>query len=90
MNQEYVRKEFEKISSSKVFVSVVTEDYIKDGGRCALELGLAMLLDKPIRLLVREGTVVPRNIQRIAEKIEYYKAEDDVGIAGERLIADLL
>ncbi len=88
-NEEFIKQEFEKVSSSNVFVSVVTNHYLADNGKCALEMGFAVLLDKPIRLLVREGTILPKNLQKIAERIEYFKAEDDIGIAGKRLLSDL-
>lgn len=46
--KEFVRKEFEKIDRSDVFLSLVTGDYQKGDCQCALEIGLAVLLDKSI------------------------------------------
>lgn len=84
--QEFVAKEVENISKSDVFVSLVTENYLKGDCKCALEIGLAILLNKPIRLLVKEGTCVPDNLKKVAEKIAYYKSEEDIAIVGEKLI----
>ncbi len=83
---EFVKKEIDKISNSDVFVSLVTKDYLKGNCRCALEIGLAILLDKPIRLLVKEGTHLPDNLLKVADKIMYFKSEEDIGIVGKRLI----
>jgi len=86
--QEFVAKQVDKIRSSDVFVSLVTENYLKGECRNALEIGLAILLNKPIRLLVKEGTPIPSGLLKVAEKIEYYKSEEDIAIVGERLIKD--
>lgn len=49
-----VQDNAEKISQSEVFVSLVTPSYLNDP-YCAMQLGLAILLDKPIYLLVKRG-----------------------------------
>ncbi len=85
MNEEYIRELTGKIFNNEIFLSLVTEDYIKSG-QAALEIGFAVLMDKPIRLLVKEGTTLPKNLIKVAEKIEYFRAEDDVQLAGKRLL----
>ena len=86
---DFVKKEIAKIESSDVFVSLVTPEYLGDNWQCALEIGIAILLNKPIRLLVKEGTKIPNSLERLAEKIEYFKSEEDIGIVGKRLLSDL-
>ena len=38
-----------------------------------LQLGMAIMLDKPIVLLVRRGAKVPNHLKKIAMSIEYIK-----------------
>lgn len=85
MNEDFIRQEIKKIADSDIFLSLVTENYLKNG-QAALEIGLAIFLDKPIRLLVREGTKISNNLVKVAEKIEYFRAEDDIQIAAGRLL----
>ncbi len=83
-----VKKNAEKISKASVFVSVVSANYL-ESPYCAMQLGLAILLNKPIRLLVKEGIVLPENLVKVAEKVEYFMAADDIGLASDRLLEDL-
>lgn len=74
-----------KIAKSDVFCSIFTNDYMKDP-QCALELGISLLMDKPIVLVVKEGTSIPKRLKQIAECIEFFKGADDIGLATERAV----
>ena len=65
-----------KIEGSNVFMSIFTTDYKREP-QCALELGIAILLDKPIYLVVPNGTVVPKHLEKIAKGIEFYSSDDE-------------
>lgn len=41
-----------------------------------MQLGYAMVLDKPILIVAVEGTAVPKNIRRAATAVEFYPAGD--------------
>ena len=82
-----VKRNAEKIGNCEVFVSIVTPNYIEDP-HCAMQLGLAILMDKPIRLIVEEGTKLPENLRKVADRIEFIKGPDDVGLAAQKLMED--
>lgn len=64
-----------KIENSDCFMSLFTPNY-KQSPQCALELGIAIMLDKPIALLVSKGTTVPAVLERIATAIEFCDSDD--------------
>lgn len=79
-------KSGEKIEQAEAFVSIFSMNY-KENPLCALQLGIAMMLDKPIALLVIAGTSVPKNLSKIAIAIEECDdAPESVGQASQRLM----
>lgn len=62
----------EKIESSECFLSLFTKNY-KEDPVCALQLGIAILLDKPICLVVQKGEEIPGHLKKIAFAIEYFE-----------------
>lgn len=64
---------FEKIDSSEVFLSLLSENAKKDPLVC-LQLGYAILNDKPIGVVAIEGSTVPKALRRIAGAVE--RADD--------------
>lgn len=77
----------EKIEGSAMVLSIFTRHY-KESPQCALELGIAALLGKPIYLLACRGTDVPAGIRRLAEGIEFYDSGDETDFkrAADRLM----
>jgi len=63
-----------KIQGSKVFSSLLSKDYLENP-QCLLELAMAIVMDKPIALIVMKGTKVPKNLQTVAKVIEYVDPE---------------
>lgn len=61
----------DRIKSSNVFLSLVTPNYEADP-LAALQLGIAVLLDKPIILVVEKGTQISDNLRRLAKDAEYF------------------
>lgn len=82
-----VQRNAEKIGSSDLFVSVLTPAYLDDP-YCAMQLGLAILMNKPIRLLVKEGTDIPPGLLKVADKVKYYRGPDDIGLGMDFLLKD--
>lgn len=68
-----------KIRDCPLYMSLVTENFLKDP-KCALELGLALLMDKPIALIVIKGTKIPENLKKVAKAIEVFDPDDDQGM----------
>lgn len=63
------------LEKSRVFLGLGTEEYYKDP-LTMLQLGMAVAMDKPVFMLVPEGTKVPDNIRRLARGIEYYTKDN--------------
>lgn len=59
----------EMIRSSAVSVSLVPEDPRDTDIKYAVELGLTIMLDKPILCVVKPGTRVPDHLIRVADLI---------------------
>lgn len=45
-----------------------------------IQLGLAMLLDKPIVIVAPVGAVIPENVRRVARSIKFYVPADPTSI----------
>jgi hypothetical protein len=59
----------EKIEKSAIFASLYSGGYHKDP-LCALQLGIAIMLDKPICLIAIDGQPIPKHLEKIAFAIE--------------------
>lgn len=78
------------LKSSKIFLGIGTEEYYKDPVSM-LQIGMAVLMDKPIYLLVPHGTNIPRNLKVVATHIEYYGPNELIEKTDKIIkIADLL
>ena len=73
--REYALNVGGKIEDSSIFLSLFTKSY-KEDPSCALQLGIAICLGKPICLVVHEGTEVPPALVRLADAIEYVDKDD--------------
>lgn len=76
------------IEGSENFCSIVTDGYLNDP-LCATQFGMAMFMDKPIVLMVRVGTKIPKRLEKIADGIVYFHDEKDLKNASKRLRAIL-
>ena len=68
---EYVEHVAKKMEQSAVCLSLFTDNY-KEGTESLLQFAVAMMLDKPIYLLVKRGTKIPKHVMKVAEKIEFF------------------
>jgi hypothetical protein len=77
-----------EISSSTIYLSLFTESFTKDPV-CLIQLALAVILNKPIMILVADGIKVPKNIVRLAYAIDTCdpKVPGSVEAAAERMRA---
>lgn len=75
-----------QIEKSDVYLSIFTDSF-KSDERCMFELGLAIMLDKPLLLVVFDGTEVPENLMKIAT-IEHAKrnCKESIHKATEKLL----
>lgn len=88
--REVSEKSGKRIEESDAFVSIFTTNY-EQNPQCALELGIAIMLDKPIYLLVEKGTPIPSNLKKVANGIEFCDRDDPDGIrkASNRLAVSI-
>lgn len=59
----------EKIANSAAFIGIGTTNYMENP-LCALQLGLAILMDKPIYMIVDKSRPVPKALVKVADCIE--------------------
>lgn len=59
-----------KIENSKVFVSLVSKNYIEDP-ICALQLGIAILLGKPLAVIAIDGAEIPETLRKMAFHVDH-------------------
>lgn len=67
------------IKDSAMYIGVTTPHFLKDP-QCMIELGMAIMYDKPIVLVVMEGTVLPENLKKVAVAIEYAREGDEASM----------
>lgn len=67
----------EGLEGSRAFISLLTPSMKKDP-LCALQLGLAILHEKPIVIMQIEGTPIPEVLKRLAIHIEPVKDNEDM------------
>lgn len=77
---EYLRRIVERsddgIRQSRLFISLFSGSY-KEDPIPLLQLGLAIIHDKPIALIVLDDEIVPENLKKIAVSIRRIKRGDE-------------
>lgn len=73
---QVARGKIKNVVNSSIFLSLYTNDY-EEEPHLPLELGVAIMTDKPIALLVPNGTTVPNHLKKIAVGIEYWEKGDN-------------
>jgi hypothetical protein len=61
----------EMIADSRVFLTLFSDGYKKDP-TALVQLMFAVMMEKPVYMLVPVGTHVPRGLRRLADGIEEY------------------
>lgn len=64
-----------KMGQSAICLSLFTDSYGKDV-QSVVQFGLAVLLDKPIYLLVAEGVKIPEHVKKVSSGIEFYAPQN--------------
>ena len=73
--KEWMEKTFGQMSESVFFLALYTNNWLEDSG-CLIQFALAILLDKPLFLLIEKGTKISKHLIRILEGYEFYEPED--------------
>lgn len=82
-------RSFDGMKASAMFLSILDPEQYKRDPVALIGLSLAILMDKPLYFVVREGQILPESIKRLAKGIEYCKDGDTRGQieAVERIVA---
>jgi hypothetical protein len=83
------KRSVEAITDSASFIAIYSPSFQRDPV-ALMQLGLAVVLDKPLYLLVVKGAVVGENICRLARHIEVAASPEDTEFATKRLLAQAL
>lgn len=86
--RQAAKRNAEMIGGSAVFLALFNESMVEEVIPL-IQMGLAVYLDKPIVLLVPNGVRIPRNLRRMARRIEYFERSVDptsIQEATERLM----
>lgn len=79
---------FKQVKSSSVFLSILTPDYV-DEPIAMMQLGMAVMLDKPLFLMVKKGTEVPETLRLIARKLVEFTDPESLKGAMVELLKDV-
>lgn len=75
----------EGVRSSSVFLALFSEAWLKDPVPL-IQIGIAVMLDKPIAILAIKGAKIPDHIRKIAFAVEEAERVEDVKVASERIM----
>jgi hypothetical protein len=76
---KYLKTNVEKLSNSHAYLGIVTPNFLEDT-ICAFQLGLAVMMDKPIILIVDEGTEISGKLKSIADEVYYVDMKDNAAL----------
>ena len=85
--QDIARRMVPAMASTEAVALIVPEEVSVPDVKLAVELGFALLLDKPLMLVVPPGREVPARLAAVAD--ELIEWSDDPGVMGERVRAAL-
>lgn len=80
-----VKDSGEKIEHSAAYLGLYSGDWKKDP-LPALQLGIAILLDKPIVIVVTDGSTVPESLKKVAVAIESASGVEDITRAVKKVM----
>jgi len=75
--EDAYQRNYRLIEGSQAFLSLFNKKMAEDPIP-AMQLGIAILLEKPIYLLVKKGDEIPSKMRKLADRIEYYESEEDL------------
>jgi hypothetical protein len=81
-------RNYEGMASSRMCLTIFSKGYEKDPV-ALMQFALAILLDKPLYLMIEKGRPIPANVRAVAAGIEEYDPsgpEEDFQAAATRLM----
>lgn len=91
MNEEFkavAKRNIEGVDSSALFMSLYSPD-AQDDPMVMIQIGAAVMKDKPIALLAIKGVKIPQHLRTLAFHIEEVEKVDSVALrqAADRIMA---
>ena len=83
-----LRRLREKVERSDVFLGIVTQNYLEDP-QMLLQVGMAVLMDKPLYIAVAAEVRLPKTLEKIAKRVERYSALEDIELCVGRILAHI-
>lgn len=79
MFTEWARAATKGVADSAVFLQLFNATALTNGNDLAyaLQLGAAILLDKPIVIIAPEGSTIPSKLEAVARSIQFFIAHDE-------------
>jgi hypothetical protein len=74
--KKVARRSYEKIHDSAVFLGIFSGDYTRDPV-CLIQFTLAVLMDKPLYLLIPKGHKPSKKLIRLLDGYEFYTNGDE-------------
>lgn len=78
--KEAVARNAPKMQESSMFASIVTDGFFKDP-TCMLQIGMAVLMDKPIVIIADKDTKIPASLMKIARLVERVDLKSDADMS---------
>lgn len=72
-----IRAHLQRLAKNELFIALMTDNYLKTSIQTAMELGTAIISNRTIGFLVKEGTKLPPKMEKVADEIVYFSDEDD-------------
>lgn len=85
MWQETVKRNAESMGQSSIFAQIWNPDGEHEALYC-MQLGLAIMMNKPVHLLVPKGRELPENMRRLARSIVEFDGKEDMERATALLV----
>lgn len=86
--KEFIPVDLAGVEASDFYLALFTLNFIHDP-RCMMQLATAIFLDKPILLVVKDGTKVPVQLQKIAYAIEYFSDDKSLEKVTAKIAAQI-
>lgn len=76
LDMDIYNKNLKGVVESNNFLGLYSQSALKDPG-CMMSLGAAIMLDKPIHIIVFPNVVIPEKLKKVADSI-YYAVEGEL------------
>lgn len=84
--EQFVKERAFRISQTKCFIGIISENTFWQFEFC-INFALAIFLDRPIYLIIKEGVQFSNHLKNLAKMIVIIKGPDDISLAVGQILA---